>query len=67
MVARNTDSPGRGAHLLSMDAWRWGMEVTSKERKSGWHLGHMPVIKERARVGHSGALSVLAYLLLVRL
>jgi hypothetical protein len=43
------------------------MEVTIKELKSGLHLGQMPVTKEGERVGRSVALSVLAYLLLVRL
>src|SRR5262249_18569632 len=38
-----------------------------KELKSGLHLGQMQVTKERERVGRSVVLSVLAYLLLVRL
>ena len=48
-------------------ARRWGIEVTIKELKSGLHLGRMQVTKEKARVARSVALSVLAYLLLVRL
>jgi len=38
-----------------------------KELKSGLHLGQMQVTKEAERVTRSVALSVLAYLLLVRL
>jgi hypothetical protein len=41
--------------------------LTIKELKSGVHLGQMQVTKEAERVGRSVALSVLAYLLLVRL
>ena len=43
------------------------MEVTIKALKSGLHLGQMHVTKEAERVTRSVALSVLAYLLLVRL
>jgi hypothetical protein len=43
------------------------MEVTIKELKSGLHLGQMQVTKEAERVTRSVALSVVAYLLLVRL
>jgi hypothetical protein len=53
--------------ILSMYAWRWGVEVTIKELKSGLHLGQMQVTKEAERVTRSVALSVVAYLLLVRL
>jgi Transposase DDE domain len=53
--------------ILSMYARRWGVEVTIKELKSGLHLGQMQVTKEAERVTRSVALSVLAYLLLVRL
>jgi Transposase DDE domain len=53
--------------VLSIYAWRWGIEVTRKELKSGLHLGQMQVTKEAERVTRSVALSVLAYLLLVRL
>ena len=53
--------------ILSMYAWRWGVELTIKELKSGLHLGQMQVTKDKERVKHSVALSVLAYLLLVRL
>ena len=53
--------------MLSIDAWRWGIEVTIKELKSGLHLGQMQVTKESERVGRSVALSVLASLLLLRL
>jgi hypothetical protein len=44
-----------------------GVELTIKELKSGLHLGQMQVTKEAERVRRSVALSVLAYLLLVRL
>jgi hypothetical protein len=53
--------------LLSLYAWRWGVEVTIKELKSGLHLGQMQVTKEAERVTRSVALSVVASLLLVRL
>jgi hypothetical protein len=43
------------------------MEVTIKELKSGLHLGQMQVTKEAERVTRSVALSIVAYLLLVRL
>jgi hypothetical protein len=32
--------------ILSMYAWRWGVELTIKELKSGLHLGQMQVTKE---------------------
>ena len=53
--------------ILSIYAWRWGVEVTIKELKSGLHLGQMQVTKEAERVTRSVALSIVAYLLLVRL
>jgi len=53
--------------ILSIYARRWGVEVLFKELKSGLHLGQMQVTKEPERVRHSVALSILAYLLLVRL
>ena len=53
--------------ILSIYARRWGVEVTIKELKSGLHLGQMQVTKESERVERSVVLSVLAYLLLVRL
>jgi len=53
--------------ILSIYAWRWGVEVTIKELKSGLHLGQMQVTKEAERVMRSVTLSVAAYLLLVRL
>jgi hypothetical protein len=53
--------------ILSIYARRWGVELTIKELKSGLHLGQMQVTKESKRVERSVTLSVLAYLLLVRL
>ncbi len=53
--------------ILSIYARRWGVELTIKELKSGLHLGQMQVTKDAERVTRSVALSVLAYLLLVRL
>jgi hypothetical protein len=53
--------------VLSYYARRWGIEVTIKELKGGLHLGRMQVTREKGRVGRSVALSVLAYLLLLRL
>ena len=43
------------------------MELTFKELKSGLHLGEMQVTKEAERVRRGVGLSVLAYLLLVKL
>ena len=43
------------------------VEVTFKELKSGLHLGQMQVTHDKERVTRSVALSILAYLLLVRL
>lgn len=53
--------------VLSLYAWRWGVEVTIKELKSGLHLGQMQVTRDKERVKRSVALPVCAYLLLVRL
>jgi hypothetical protein len=53
--------------VLSLYAWRWGVEVTIKELKGGLHLGRMQVTRDAERVARSVALSVCAYLLLVRL
>jgi hypothetical protein len=53
--------------ILSIYAWRGGMELTCKELKSGLHLGAMQVTKDAARVARSVTLSGLAYLLLVRM
>ena len=53
--------------ILSIYARRWGVELTIKELKSGLHLGRMQVTNDKERVARSVALSVLAYLLLVRL
>ena len=66
IIVTNLTEASAGA-ILSIYAWRWGIEVTIKELKSGLHLGQMQVTKERERVERSVALSVLAYLLLVRL
>ena len=66
IIVTNLTEASAGA-ILSIYAWRWGIEVTIKELKSGLHLGQMQVTKERERVGRSVALSVLAYLLLARL
>jgi hypothetical protein len=57
----------RGGTRRSIYAWRWGIELTLKELKSGLHLGDMQVTKDPERVARSVTLSVLAYLLLVRL
>ena len=66
MLVTNLTEASAGA-ILSMYAWRWGVEVTMKELKSGLHLGQMQVTKTAERVGRSVALSILAYLFLVRL
>jgi hypothetical protein len=66
ILVTNLTEASAGA-ILSMYAWRWGVELTIKELKSGLHLGQMQVTKEAERVRRSVALSVLAYLLLIRL
>ena len=45
----------------------YNIELTIKELKSGLHLGRMQVTNDKERVTRSVTLSVLAYLLLVRL
>lgn len=57
----------KASTVLSLYAWRWGVEVTIKELKGGLHLGRMQVTRDAGRVARSVALSVCAYLLLVRL
>jgi Transposase DDE domain len=57
----------KASTVLSLYAWRWGVELTIKELKSGLHLGQMQVTRDADRVARSVALSVCAYLLLVRL
>jgi hypothetical protein len=66
IIVTNLTEASAGA-ILSIYARRWGVEVTIKELKSGLHLGQMQVTKDAGRVGRSVALSVLAYLVLVRL
>jgi DDE family transposase len=57
----------KASTVLSRYAWRWGVEITIKELKGGLHLGQMQVTRDADRVARSVALSVCAYLLLVRL
>src|SRR5205823_13433048 len=66
IIVTNLTDVSVGA-ILSIYARRWGVELTIKELKSGLHLGQMQVTKDAGRVGRSVALSVLAYLVLVRL
>jgi Transposase DDE domain len=66
IIVTNLSEASAGA-ILSIYARRWGIELTIKELKSGLHLGQMQVTQDKARVTRSVALSVLAYLLLVRL
>jgi hypothetical protein len=61
---RTEASAGEGLRIY---AWRWGVEVTIKELKSGLHVGQMHVPKEAERVTRSVARSVWASRLLVRL
>lgn len=65
IIVTNLEAATAG-QILSYYARRWGIEVTIKELKSGLHLGRMQVTKDAARVSRSVALSVLAYLLVVR-
>jgi hypothetical protein len=57
----------KASTVLGLYAWRWGVEVTIKELKGGLHLGRMQVTRDADRVARSVALSVCAYLLLIRL
>ena len=66
ILVTNLTEMSAGA-ILSVYARRWGVELTIKELKSGLHLGQMQVTKEAERVERSVVLSVVAYLLLVRL
>lgn len=66
IIVTNLEGATAG-RILSYYARRWGVEVTIKELKSGLHLGRMQVTKDAERVSRSVALSVLAYLLVVRL
>jgi Transposase DDE domain len=66
IIVTNLDAATPGA-ILSIYARRWGVELTFKELKSGLHLGEMQVTKEAERVRRGVGLSVLAYLLLVKL
>ena len=53
--------------ILSHYAWRWGVELTIKELKSGLHLGRMQVTNDAKRVTRSVVLPVCAYLVLLHL
>jgi hypothetical protein len=66
IIVTNLEEATTG-QVLSYYARRWGIEVTVKELKSGLHLGKMQVTKDAERVSRAVALSVLAYLLVVRL
>ena len=66
IIVTNLTEASVGA-VLSMYSWRWGVEVMCKALKSGLHLGQMQVTKDAARMRRVVLLSVLAYLLLVRL
>lgn len=53
--------------ILSHYARRWGIEIMFKELKSELHFGALQVTKQKDRVQRSAALSVLAYLMLLKL
>ncbi len=57
----------KASTVLSLYAWGWGVEVTIKELKGDLHLGQIQVTRDADRVARSVALSVCAYLLLIRL
>jgi hypothetical protein len=60
-LVTNLTEASTGA-MLSLDAWRWGIEVTRKALKSGWHWSQRQGTTEAERV----TCSVGAYLLLVQ-
>jgi hypothetical protein len=66
IIVTNLEAATAG-QVLSYYARRWGIEVTIKELKGGLHLGRMQVTRDAGRVKRAVALSVLAYLLVVRL
>lgn len=53
--------------ILSYYARRWAIEVTFRELKSELHFGSMQLTNEKRRVERSAALSLLAYLMLLKL
>ena len=53
--------------ILSIYMRRWSIELTIKELKGGLHIGQMQVTREAKRVERSVVLSVIAYLVLLRL
>jgi len=57
----------KGGDILSIYARRWSVEVVIKELKGALHIGQMQVTKDAKRVERSVVLSVVAYLVLVRL
>ena len=57
----------KASAVLSLYAWRWGVEVTLKELQGGLHLGQMQVTRDADRVARSVGGAVCADLLLVRL
>jgi hypothetical protein len=55
------------SRFLPLPRQSFTRQLTIKELKSGLHLGRMQVTKESKRVERSVTLSIMAYLLLVRL
>jgi hypothetical protein len=66
IIVTNLLDASEGA-ILSHYAWRWGVELTIKELKSGLHLGRMQVTSDVDRVTRSVVLPGCAYLLLLHL
>jgi hypothetical protein len=60
-------SGAKECEVLSIYARRWSIEVTIKELKGGLHIGQMQVTKDAKRVERSVVLSVVGYLVLLRL
>jgi hypothetical protein len=61
-----TRTEAKAGAMLSIYAWRWGVEVTIKERKSGLPLGQRQVTQDKERVTRAVSLPGLASLLLIR-
>ena len=57
----------KASAVLSLYAWRWGVEVTLKELQGGLHLGQMQVTRDADRVARSVGGAVCADLLPVHL
>jgi hypothetical protein len=66
IIVTNLEGASEG-EILSIYMRRWSIELTIKELKAGLHIGQMQVTREAKTVERSVVLSVIAYLVLLRL